>query len=62
MRTRREIIFAVVSDLVTDFIVYDRKEDEDLPRGSIQKAIDSGEITLEEVVEEFKEELWKSIR
>jgi len=40
-----------------DLAYYNRKEDEDLPRGEIQKAIKRGEITIEEIVSAFKAEL-----
>lgn len=39
MRTIREKIEGLVSDTVADFLYYDRNEDEDLPRGSIEQAI-----------------------
>jgi len=57
MRTRREQILAVTSDLVAGFLYYDRKEDEDLPRGAIEEAIKAGEVSVDEIVKLFKEEL-----
>ena len=56
-RSRREIIEAVASDLMSDFMYYDRKEDEDLPVGAIEKAIEDGEITIEEILDIFKKQL-----
>lgn len=53
-KTRREHILDVVSDLVADFMCYDRKEDEDLPRGAIEEAISAGEITVDEIVAAFR--------
>lgn len=50
---RRSDIITAVEDLVADFVYYDRKEDEDLPRGSIQGAIDAGEISVDEIVARF---------
>lgn len=55
--TRREIIKNTVSDLVLNFLSYDRKEDEDLPRGAIEDAVAKGEITKEEIVQLFSDEL-----
>jgi len=52
-RTRREIILDTVSDLVGKLMYYDRKEDEDLPRGAIEEAIKEGEITVQEIVDYF---------
>lgn len=55
--SRREVIMLTVSDLVADFLWYDRKEDEELPRGEIEDAITAGEVTVDEVVEEFRAKL-----
>lgn len=52
--TRRDWILASVADLASSFMYYDRKEDEDLPRGAIEEAVAAGEISTEEIVEEFK--------
>ena len=46
-----------VSDLISDFLYYDRKEDEDLPRGAIDQAIKDGIITEKEIVDQFAKEL-----
>lgn len=53
MTTRREQIFLTIEDLVGGFLYYDRKEDEELPRGEIQAAILAGEITPEEIAQRF---------
>lgn len=55
------IILGVVEDLVADFLYYDRKEDEDLPRGVIQKAIKDGSITQEQIIKKFAESLNKGL-
>ena len=52
-RTRAERILGTVDDLVADFLYYDRKEDENLPRGAIEAAILEGEITPELIAERF---------
>jgi hypothetical protein len=54
------LILNYISDMCTDFLYYDRKEDEDLPLGEIEKAVKSGDITVEEMVEAFRKELLKS--
>jgi hypothetical protein len=56
-KTRREHILMVVEDLVSDFLYYDRKEDEDLPRGAIEEAIQAKEITVNEIVTEFRKHM-----
>lgn len=50
-----------VTDLVNNFLYYDRKEDEDLPRGAIEAAIASGEVTRDELVEIFRLELERGL-
>lgn len=48
------------SDLMADFLYYDRKEDEDLPRGAIESALLSGVITVDEILNIFRAELEKA--
>jgi len=57
--SRREKILAMTSDLAGRFLYYDRKEDSEFPVGAIEEAIDSGEVSLDEVVEVFRTELAK---
>lgn len=54
---RREKVFNTISDGVSNFLYYDRKEDEELPRGAIEDMITKGEITLNEMVDKFANEL-----
>lgn len=53
----KNLILAKLSDLVLDFIYYDRKEDEELSAEQLQKAIKEGEITIEEIVSSFEKGL-----
>jgi hypothetical protein len=53
MITRRQRIFLAVEDIAGNLVWYDRKDDEDLPRGEIEAAIEAGEITIKEIVETF---------
>lgn len=57
----KQIILNVIDDLVSDFLYYDRKEDEDLPRGAIEKAIEDQVISAEEIVSKFKEALERGL-
>ena len=50
----RKIIINTVTDLVSDFLYYDRKEDEELGRGAIEMAIRQSDITLDEIVQVFR--------
>jgi hypothetical protein len=55
--TRKKLIIGTCKDMVSNFLYYDRKEDEELPRGAIEEAIEAGEITIEEIVKAFEAEL-----
>ena len=57
----RDIILKTLDDLVGDFLYYGRKEDEDLPRGAIEKAIENKEISIDEIAAFFKFELIKRL-
>lgn len=51
------IICHVIDDMVSDFLYYDRKEDEQLPNGAIESAIENGVITVAEISDRFKQRL-----
>ncbi len=53
----RERISASIGDLVLNWLVYDRKEDEEMPPGTIEHAIWDGRITIDEIVAAFRDEL-----
>lgn len=57
MTERADQILATIHDLVLNFVVYDRKSDDQLPRGSIEDAVAAGEISVNEIVAEFKRQL-----
>ncbi len=59
--TRKTIILDTVDDLVTALLWDDREEDEDLPRGQIEDAIDTGEITLDEILIRFRTALTRGV-
>jgi hypothetical protein len=50
-------ITGVVIDLVSNFLYYNRKEDEDLPVGAIEKAIKDNIVSVKEIVDLFQQEL-----
>ncbi len=56
-KTRRERIINVLTDSISTMLYYDRKEDEDLPRGGIEEAIKAGEITVDEIIKIWSAEL-----
>lgn len=55
MKNKKECIERVVGDLVTNFLYYDRKGDEELPVGTIEEAVVSGEISVDDLVAKFRE-------
>ena len=57
----KDMILMTVKDLVGEFMYYDRKEDEDLPRGAIEEAVKNKEVSVDEIVELFKAELIKAL-
>lgn len=61
MTDLRKIIENTVKDCVTDLMCYDRKEDEELPIGEIERAIDTGIISAEDIVNIFKTELYSEL-
>lgn len=57
----KEYVNDVVSDLISDFLYYDRKEDDTLPRGHIENMIKNGELTVDEIIGMFAEHLRKGL-
>jgi hypothetical protein len=53
----RSTILASMADLVTDLLVEDRTDDEELQRGAIETAIEEDVITVGEMLEVFADEL-----
>lgn len=53
----KQTILGTISDLVSDFVYYDRKGDEELSMEQLNQAVASGEITVDEMVAEFRKHL-----
>ncbi len=51
--TRRERIIAAARTSAARLLYYDRKEDEGLGLGEIERAVAAGEITIEDIVQPF---------
>ena len=49
----KHYIMLTIDDMVTDLLLYHRKKDETLDVGDIQKALDSGVVTKEEIMDRF---------
>jgi len=59
-KTTRQLILDLISDLVADFLYYDRKEDDELGVGGIEAAVEAGDISVSEMAAAFKNELWQA--
>jgi hypothetical protein len=57
MEITKDYILGMISDMMADFLYYDRKEDSNVPVGAIEEAIRTGVISIDEMVEQFKDEL-----
>ena len=57
--SRKEHILDTINDLCSDFLYYDRKEDEELGKGEIEEAVENEEITVEEIISKFEEVLYE---
>lgn len=57
----KENILGLIRDLVSDLLYYDRKEYEEYPVGFIEGAIENNYITIEDMIQEFKTQLYENI-
>ncbi len=53
----KQTILNTIQDLCSSFLYYDRKECQQLSVKQLNKAVKSGEITIDEMVEEFRKGL-----
>lgn len=53
----RKAILGKARDAATNFVYYDRKEDEELSADDLRLAIDSGLVTKDEIAAEFRKGL-----
>ena len=57
----RDLILNKVKDLCSDFLYYDRKEDEDLSPEQLRAVVASGEVSVDDMVQQFRECLEASL-
>lgn len=57
MLPSKDYVFSVIHDVVADFVYYDRKGDEVFSADDLQKMVKTGAITVDEMVEAFREQL-----
>lgn len=53
----KELILTTIKDMVSNLLYYDRKDDGELPPGSIEKEVEDGEITIGEMIAAFADAL-----
>lgn len=58
----KELILNTIDDLAMKLFVYDRKNDEDLSQEQLLNALRSGEITIDEVVDRFRENVEDTVK
>jgi len=58
----KQIILNTITDLCSNFLYYDRKEDEDLSVEDLEEAVENGTITIDEMVEEFRRHLENTLK
>lgn len=56
-----EKIEGLVSDLIADFLYYDRKDDDHFRPGDIDRIVKAGLISVDRIVEVFRSELVKGL-
>jgi hypothetical protein len=61
-KTTKQLILDNISDSVSNLLYYNRKEDDNLTIKKLNKAIKDGEITIDEMVAEFRKHLENSFK
>jgi hypothetical protein len=54
---RKQVVLDTVADTALRFAVYDRKDDEELSKDELEELVESGVVTLDEIVEAFRQGL-----
>lgn len=61
MKTRAETVLTTAEDMMSKFLCYDRKEDDQLPVGEIEEAIRSGEVSIEQILDVVRRSLLSAV-
>lgn len=62
MSVDKTVVLGVMKDTMADFLYYNRKGDQDLKVGEIEEAIANGAVTIEELCDVVRTELYKAIK
>ena len=60
-RAQLKILDDTICDSVKNFIYYDRKEDQQLPKGEIERMLEDGGTSIKFIIRRFTEELKKGL-
>ncbi len=58
---KRATVLAALEDMISGFLYYDRKEDDNLPLGAIEEAITRKKLTMDEMTQRFRDALQESV-
>lgn len=56
-RTKLDTLSAIIADMVSNLMYYNRKEDEDFPVGQLENMIEDGQVSIDEIVDCFRANL-----
>jgi hypothetical protein len=57
MEDNKQLVLDTISDLCSDFLYYDRKDDDELDIETLNRIVKTGEITIDEMVFAFRKHL-----
>lgn len=57
IQTSVDKLFGALDKLASKLLYYDRKEDDELPLGRIEQLIKLGEVSVDDIVNEFRSHL-----
>jgi len=60
--SKKELMIGEIEGIVSNFLYYDRKGDEELLMGDIEKLIQSGETDINEIVSVFRIQLEEGLK
>jgi hypothetical protein len=58
----KQKILDTITDLCSNFLYYDRKDDDELSSEDLEDAVENGTITIDEMVEEFRRQLENTLK
>lgn len=59
---KKALALDAIKDLAINWLYYDRKEDEDLSTNDLRKLIETEQLTMDEIVNRFSDELTRMLK